>query len=134
MLTSRQMAGATGDVSDRIIGTEGYFNLQDGRPTLMSHDDKQLWRYSNPKGGDMYNNEHKVLNSAIRSGKVINTAKQALNSTAAAVMGRISAYSGQKVTFAQFVDMKEDLFPKDFKIDMDLPFPEIAMPGRTKIV
>ncbi len=133
MLSSRQMANAAGDVSDRIIGTEGYFNLQDGRPTVMAHDGKQLWRYNNPNGGDMYNNEHKVLNAAIRAGKVISTSKQALNSTAAAVMGRISAYSGQNVTFAQFVEMKEDLFPKDFKIDMDLPFPEIAMPGRTKI-
>ena len=133
MMSCRQQDGTASDVSDRIIGSNGYMNLQDGRPQIVDNAGKQLWRYNNPKGGDMYNNEHKVLNASIRAGKAINCAEQALNSVAMGIMGRIAGYTGQYLSYAEFLKLEEDLFPKELTMASNLPFPAVAMPGQTRI-
>jgi hypothetical protein len=51
-----------------------------------------------------------------------------------AIMGRMSAYSGQEVTW-DFVANKSqlDLSPAKYEFG-DLPVPPVAMPGQTKLI
>jgi hypothetical protein len=52
-----------------------------------------------------------------------------------AVLGRVAAYTGQKVSFDFLAkESKLDLFPKDLTWESSLPKPEFAIPGRTKLV
>ena len=49
-------------------------------------------------------------------------------------MGRMSAYTGQKVTWEQALNSKQSLMPEDLAWDMKLPQPPVAMPGKTPLV
>jgi hypothetical protein len=53
----------------------------------------------------------------------------------AAVLGRVAAYTGQKVSW-EFLTKEStlDLFPKNLALDASLPTPEHAIPGKTKLV
>ena len=70
------------------------------------------------------------------NGKPIVELKQTADSSLTAVMGRMAAYTGKKVTW-DFVskDSKLDLFPKNFALNMDeLASPGFAVPGKTPLV
>jgi hypothetical protein len=45
----------------------------------------------------------------------------------------MSAYTGQEVTWEQAMNSKLDLSPPSYEMG-PLPTPEVAMPGRTKLV
>jgi hypothetical protein len=85
--------------------------------------------------GDAYQQEHKDLIDSIRAGKPIVELKQTAESSLTAVMGRMAAYTGQKVTW-DFVtqESKLDLFPKNLTWESTLPEPQFAIPGKTKLV
>ena len=61
--------------------------------------------------------------------------RQLADSSLVAVMGRMAAYTGQKVTW-KFVSEESqlDLFPKDVTWESSLPQPTVAVPGQTKLV
>ena len=50
-----------------------------------------------------------------------------------AIMGRMAAYTGQKITWEQALASKEDLTPAKYEWG-SIPVPEVAMPGKTKFV
>ena len=50
---------------------------------------------------------------AIRAGKVINDGDWMLHSTMLAIMGRMAAYSGKKITWKDAIGSKEDLAPEE---------------------
>ena len=82
-----------------------------------------------------YKQEHRDLIDSIRSGKPIVELRQTADSSMAAVLGRVAAYTGQKVSW-EFLTKEStlDLFPKDLALDASLPTPEHAVPGRMKLV
>ena len=51
--------------------------------------------------GNPYVQEHVDLFNAIESGEHVNEARQVAESTLTAIMGRMSAYTGQEVTWEQ---------------------------------
>jgi hypothetical protein len=52
-----------------------------------------------------------------------------------AALGRMAAYTGQKVAWDFATqESKLDLFPKDFDINGSRPEPEFAIPGKTKLI
>lgn len=57
------------------------------------------------------------------------------DSSLVGVLGRLAAYTGQKVTW-DFVakESQLDLFPKDLAWTSSLPSPGFAVPGKTKLV
>ena len=84
---------------------------------------------------DAYKQEHKDLVDSIRAGKPIVELKQLADSSLVAVMGRMAAYSGQKVTWKFVTEESQlDLFPKHLAWDAALPKPTHAVPGRTKLM
>jgi myo-inositol 2-dehydrogenase / D-chiro-inositol 1-dehydrogenase len=56
------------------------------------------------------------------------------NSTAMAIMARMSGYTGQPVTWQQLWESKEDLSPEAWDLSAAPPASPIAIPGRTKLV
>jgi hypothetical protein len=92
------------------------------------------WKYEGPKN-DMYQTEHDEFFASLREGKPLNFAEKLAHSTMVAIMGRMSAYTGQTITWEDAINSKEDLRPKEkLEWNMKLETPPVPIPGRTKFV
>jgi len=129
----RQQQGCSNDVSDHVLGTKGFLRQTSGRLNMIEAGNDR-WKYEGPKN-DMYQTEHDEFFSSLREGKPLNYAEKLAHSTMVAIMGRMSAYTGQTITWEDAVNSKEDLRPKQ-KLDwnMKLETPPVPIPGRTKFV
>ena len=132
----RQIPGTAGANGSVIEGTEGtcFIEAINGGSRIVDRKGKEVWKM----GGSIsqaYQQEHKDLVDSIRAGKPIVELKQTADSSLVAVLGRVAAYTGQKVTFDFLAkESKLDLFPKDLTWESSLPKPDFAIPGRTKLV
>jgi predicted dehydrogenase len=124
----RQQNGTYRDTSDYVVGSKGTLDVMNHIITGASP-----WRLpkKNQKD-DMYQNEHDALFASIRSGKTINNGDYMTRSTRLAIMGRMATYTGQKITWDQVVNSKEDLSPAKYEWG-NLPVPPVAMPGKTVV-
>lgn len=120
----RQMKGTDPNVSDVIMGTEGNANLIRHFVT-----GKNRWRFKNAKE-NMFTNEHKALFKGIRDAKPINNGQYMTESTLAGLMGRMSAYTGKKITYQQALNSKEDFTPENYEFGPLTEAP-VALPGIT---
>lgn len=112
----RQINDCTNNVSEYLRGTDGYTNCED---TIWRHDGTVLWQFEYPKNekGEVvrelkvnpYDQEHIDLVTAIRTNKPFNEAENTVKSNIAAIMGRMSAYTGKEVTW-------EEVMQSDLKI------------------
>ena len=120
------MSGTSHDVSDYIFGTKGKAAVQSHR---ISGENAWRWRSEGPD--DMYQNEHDALFRSIRDGKPINDGDFMCKSTLLAIMARMSAYSGQSITWKQALNSEQSLTPAAYEWG---PAPEVgvAVPGITK--
>ena len=92
------------------------------------------YRYHDPAGSNPYVLEHVDLIESIRSGKPLNEGRRMAESNLTAIMGRMSAYSGQEVTWDFVADKSQlDLSPPKYEF-CKLPLPPVAMPGQTKLI
>jgi hypothetical protein len=82
----------------------------------------------------MYQVEHDEMFAAIRAGKPINDGVRMVNSTMAAMMGRMAAYTGQEVTWEMALNSQEVLAPAQLDWKTPIPVPSWAMPGKTKFL
>jgi predicted dehydrogenase len=132
----RQISGTTSDNGSVIAGTAGtcFIEAINGGSRIVDRQGKEVWKM----GGSIsqaYQQEHKDLVDSIRANKPIVELKQTADSSLVAVLGRVAAYTGQKVTFDFLAkESKLDLFPKELAWDSSLPKPKFAVPGRTKLV
>ena len=132
----RQLPGTASDISSVIFGTEGTCLIAalDAGSRIIDRKGNEVWRMG---GGisQAFKQEHKDLIESIRAGKPIVELKQTADSSLVAVLGRVAAYTGQRVTF-DFLAKESTLdhFPKDLAWDSSLPAPGFAIPGRTKLV
>ncbi len=125
----RQIPGAFRDVSDHAYGTKGIAHLQSHRIEGETN-----WRYRNPGVPDnMYQNEHNELFASIRAGEPIHNGDYMCRATLLALMGRMSAYTGQEISWNQALESKEDLAPKSYDFG-DNPVKAVAQPGITPFV
>jgi hypothetical protein len=62
----------------------------------------------------MYQNEHDALFASIRAGEPIHDGDVMCKSTLMAIMGRLSAYTGQTVTWEQALASELDLSPPEY--------------------
>ncbi len=133
IIACRQQQGCSSDVSDHILGTKGTVKQTSGRLNAITTPDSN-WKYNGPKN-DMYQTEHDEYFASIRAGKPLNFAEKLAHSTMVAILGRMSAYTGQTITWEDALASKEDLRPTDpLDFKMKLATPPVPMPGRTKFV
>lgn len=121
----RQMDGCQDDVSEAFAGTKGF--CQANRYTITG---ENAWKLSG-KDNKPYVQEHADLISAIRAGKPYNELKRVAESTLTAILGRMAAYTGQRVTWDEALNSKESLMPPEFSWDAPLAVAPVAMPGQT---
>jgi myo-inositol 2-dehydrogenase / D-chiro-inositol 1-dehydrogenase len=132
----RQIPGAATDVSNVVYGSKGecHIGAANAGSRIFDPAGKEVWEM---KGSiaDAYKQEHKDLVDSIRAGKPIVEMRQMADSSLVAVMGRMAAYTGQKVTW-KFVteESKLELFPKDLTWTSSLPVQAPAVPGKTKLI
>jgi predicted dehydrogenase len=126
-MAQRQVAGCCSENADYLLGTKGKGAIKGD----LSLDGATSWRYKGPKPS-MYQVEHDELFAAIRAGKPFNHGEWMANSTLAAIMGRMAAYTGQQVTWEMAMNSKEKLVPDAPAWDMSLPIVPLAIPGVTK--
>lgn len=135
MLKTRFQDHSYKEQGDYIVGTKGRCVI--GRktvPEIFDHNGKVIWRYTGKDHTDMYQVEHNELFASIRSGNVCNDGDWMVKSVHMAIMGRMSAYTGQEITWDMAQNSQEDLYPKNLAWDMKLPVPPLATPGVTKFI
>jgi predicted dehydrogenase len=133
---SRQIPGAAVDVGNVIYGTKGqcHIGATNTGSRIFDRAGATVWEMEGSIA-DAYKQEHKDLVDSIRAGKPIVELRQMADSSLVAVMGRMAAYTGQKVTWKFATEeSKLDLFPKDLTWESSLPEPQFAVPGKTKLV
>jgi predicted dehydrogenase len=124
----RQQSGASSDVSDHVIGTRGTANVQ--RHTVDAG--AWSWRHQSDEPDDMYQNEHDALFASIRKGEpIVDNGAYMAQSTLLAIMARMSAYTGQSITWEQALESELDLSPPAYDWS-SLEVRPVARPGITK--
>ena len=132
----RQIPGSAGDVSNVIFGSDAvcHIGASNAGSRIVDHAGKTVWEMGGSIA-DAYKQEHKDLVDSILAGRPIVELKQTADSSMAAVLGRVAAYTGQKVTWDFLAkESKLDLFPQNLAWDGSLPKPQHAVPGKTKLV
>ncbi|MDG1325218.1 MAG: hypothetical protein P8P49_05575, partial [Opitutales bacterium] len=61
-----------------------------------------------------------------------NDGERAAHSTMVAILGRMVAYTGQKITYEDALNSKETLVPENFDWEMELAVPNPPTPGVTR--
>jgi len=133
----RTTTGCYNEVSSLVFGTKGRCNLLSQRI-----EGETKWQYSGPRCNP-YQEEHRALFKAVRSGRPISSGYHMARSTLATVMGQLSCYTGKEVTWDQAVksDFHYPPKPEACTIDMDPPvklgpdgrYP-VYVPGQTKLL
>jgi predicted dehydrogenase len=133
----RQIDGCENNVSEEFIGTKGKTYT---RSDVYIANGKELEIQSRP-----YVQEHADLVKAIRENKPLNELEQVTNSTFTAILGRMAAYSGQRLKWndvlygakkktkgKEELDDRwlEDTMPKKLTLDMKLPVSPVPVVGR----
>lgn len=133
---SRHLPNTLSDVGNVIHGSKGSCHIAGGNAgsRIVNRSGEVVWEMKGSMA-DAYKQEHKELIDSIRAGKPIIELRQMADSSLVGVLGRLAAYTGQKVTW-KFVaeDSQLDLFPKDLTLTSSLPSPGFAVPGRTKLI
>ena len=130
VLMTRQQENCFNLNDDWINGTKGYAWVNGWGPThwIKDYTGAKLWSY--PKDGptpDMYQVEHNTLFKSIRDGRPINEGEFMADSCMMAIMGRMSAYSGQRLSWDEAVASNEVLRPPS--LDGPLPILKSPKPG-----
>ncbi|WP_439620460.1 Gfo/Idh/MocA family protein [Gemmata sp.] len=124
----RQMPGCSSDVNDHVMGTKGQAQLM---KHTVSPTGGEAWEFAG-NAKDMYQVEHDELFASIRAGKPINDGESAAHSSAMAIFAREAAYSGQRITWKQFINSEKSLAPKEYAWVAN-PVQATPTPGTYKI-
>jgi myo-inositol 2-dehydrogenase/D-chiro-inositol 1-dehydrogenase len=128
----RQVSGCFGETKDYVYGTKG-------TAELMSHVVKptggSMWKHEGKHDlGKAYVQEHVELFDSIRNGKAINDGEWSAYSTLMGIMGREASYSGQRITWKQMLESKQNLQPATYSFDTVPPKFDVPTPGKYKFV
>ncbi len=125
----RQQGGCHGDVSDHFYGTNGTCHIKSFDASIEG---ANPWSFDG-KSLNMYQLEHDALFASIRKGQPINNGEYMTRSTMLAILGRMAAYTGKRITWEDAMNSKEKLGPEKYEFGT-LAFPEVALPGVTEFV
>jgi myo-inositol 2-dehydrogenase / D-chiro-inositol 1-dehydrogenase len=118
----RQINGVAKDVSEHVMGEKGQSNCN-GWITGTRLPKSEV---------DPYVQEHVDLIAAIRKGEPINEAQNVAESTLAGIMARISAYTGQEVTWDDMLDSNLVLSAPDYPLTEENIRAHIPVPGTSE--
>lgn len=127
----RQQPNCENSYKAEIFGTDGIARAPASGEHIIRA--RREWIYDGEEN-QMYQTQHDELFAAIRQGRPINDGEFMTTSTMLAIMGRMAAYTGRKITWEQALNSTELLGPE---IDgwEDVPAissHSVAMPGVTE--
>ncbi len=128
----RQISGCATEVAEYVVGSKGTCHTDDGSKIFEINGKKIYTAQEARKHTDPYVQEHTDLIASVRSGNPLNELKQVAESTLTAIMGRMSAYTGQAITWDMALHSKENTYPEGLTLEMSLPEPEVPTPGKTR--
>ncbi len=125
----RQIDGCAGRVDERLTGTKGSAIAWPGRSRIEG---ANAWAFEG-ENPNPYKVEHVDLIASIRgSGPSLNEGVRVAQSTLTAIMGRMSAYTGEEVTWEQAMGSELDLTPASYEFG-ELGMEPVPTPGRTPL-
>ena len=127
----RQQDGTDKNVSEALTGTKGNAITQASQRYVITSE--KPWQFQRETDNEPYQQEHVDLIASIRASKPINELKNVAESTLTAIMGRMSAYTGKRVTWEQAMNSTESLVPPKLEWG-PMPVPEVAIPGLTPLI
>ncbi|MDH7502867.1 MAG: hypothetical protein QHJ82_09210 [Verrucomicrobiota bacterium] len=105
---ARQIDNTQPLVAESVIGTKG-------RASAGRIDGQNPWKWEGPNPNP-HEQEHADLIASIRNGNPLNEGRQVAEATLTAIMGRMSAYSGQPVSWDFAMNESQlDLTPPEIK-------------------
>jgi len=129
----RQINDCVNNVSEFIQGSKGTSNAKN---MIKSLNGDVIWKYKYPMDEEgketsspkisPYVQEHIDLVTAIRNNTAYVEAENTAISTMAAIMGRMSAYTGKEVTWDEVMNSDFTIGPKEYslgKVDVDKTIP-----------
>ncbi|HUW19958.1 MAG TPA: Gfo/Idh/MocA family oxidoreductase [Sedimentisphaerales bacterium] len=126
----RQIEGCDHRVSERVVGTNGSAYMDGSHGSIEG---PNAYKYDG-KSPNPYVQEHTDLIASIREGRPLNEGRRIAESTLAAIMGRMSAYTGRALKWDWAMNASElDLTPPSYEFG-DLPVAPVAVPGKTQLV
>ena len=127
---ARQQDNCYNRVAHNFQGSEGVTQVEGGIITPTKGD---RWKFPPKNLVNPYVQEHADLLASIRAGKPLNEAQRIAESVLTAIMGRMSAYSGQVVTWNQALNSKVSLMPAKLEFG-PLPISPMPIPGKDKTI
>jgi predicted dehydrogenase len=127
--TTRHQQGCTSESQALVMGTKGLADLSAGTIT-----GENPWQAPDHRREDTHQLEQDAFLAALRAGKVINNGDYMAKSTLMAIMTRMSAYTGQSLTWEQILNSRQDLSPSGYTWDSQPPEAQVAVPGVTRFV
>ena len=114
---SRHWSNCAGGVFEEIVGATGHSNATD----------------MGEQGINPYVQEHTdLVNSITGAGPYCHEGKQVAESTMTAILGRMSAYTGQKLRFSRTLKDNEKITPDKLDFDLEYPVAPVPAPGGPK--
>jgi len=131
-IAQRQVAGCDNDGTLSVLGREGRgaYNLFGRQATIEG---ARPWEATGLRGQG-HELEHVHLFEALRRGESVNDGVRMAQSTLMAIMGRMAAYTGKRVTWEMALASEERLVPETLEWDMELPIEPLPVPGKTPFV
>ena len=127
---ARQQDNCYSRVAHNFQGTAGNAQVEAG--TIIDGGGSK-WRFPEKLKVNPYVQEHADLLKSIRDGKPLNEAQRIADSVLTAVMGRMSAYSGQIIRYSDAIKSKVSLMPEKLEFG-PLPPSHIPIPGKDRTI
>ncbi len=138
-LESRNIDGCTGEFATYAHGSQGMaiFSQAGHMPAKCRifkgqrpKSDEVLWSFPPPEPNP-YQVEWDDFVEAIRMGVPYNEVERGVQASLVTAMGRLSAHSGQTVTYEDALNWKSEFAPDVDKLTLDGPAPLLALPDGT---
>jgi myo-inositol 2-dehydrogenase/D-chiro-inositol 1-dehydrogenase len=126
---ARQINNCDKNISEYLMGTKG--NCQpnayriNGKPVVGRAEARAA---TNP-----YVQEHTDLIACVRAGKPYNELENVAHSTLTAILGRMAAYTGKRVTWEDALNTTQDTMPKALARDSKIDVAPLPVPGKTAL-
>lgn len=129
--TTRHQPGCSSVFTSVAMGTKGQASTSSRDSGITG---ANPWQPpARDKETDSHQLEHDAFFAALRKGRIINNGEYMAKSSLMAIMERMSAYTGQTLTWEQAMNSKLDLKPSSYDWNGTPPPAEIAVPGQTKL-
>ena len=129
-LGCRSQSGCHNENGDHVIGSKGILKFSGRSPEIEA---ETKWRYRGPVS-NKYQTEHDEWIRSIRNGQPINDGQRMAETTLMTLMGRMAAYTGQRITWDQALNSQQQLVPDNLDRDSKVEDIPLAVPGETEFV